>query len=119
MTPGPTILWVHTVAILENERPSPFQTLWPIAECDNGIFRNADAATVSFVNADLTIVAYRLPESAWLASQAISYWQPSEIGVAQATIFDKPGSLGSALQTLIVRPVGQTQYSKNYFDLAG
>lgn len=74
--PGPTTLWMRTLAILENEKPSPFQTLCPIADCGNGISRNADASVVSFVNADLTIVAYRLPESDWLASRAISYWQP-------------------------------------------
>ncbi|RLA35040.1 MAG: thioesterase family protein [Gammaproteobacteria bacterium] len=104
--PGPTTLWMRTLPILENEKPSPFQTLCPIADCGNGISRNADSSQATFVNADLTIVAYRLPESEWLASQAISFWQPSGIGVAQATLFDKVGSLGTALQTLIIRPVG-------------
>jgi len=103
--PGPTTLWMRTLPILENEKPSPFQTLCPIADCGNGISRNADSSQAIFVNADLTVVAYRLPESDWLASQAISFWQPSGIGVAQATLFDKVGSLGTALQTLTIRPV--------------
>lgn len=103
--PGPTTLWMRALPILESEKPSPFQTLCPIADCGNGISRNADSARATFVNADLTIVAYRLPESDWLASQAISFWQPSGIGVAQATLFDKAGSLGTALQTLIIKPV--------------
>ena len=103
--PGPTTLWMRTLPILESEKPSPFQTLCPIADCGNGISRNADSSQATYVNADLTVVAYRLPESDWLASQAISFWQPSGIGVAQATLFDKVGSLGTALQTLIIRPV--------------
>ena len=103
--PGPTTLWMRTIPILENEVPSPFQSLCPIADCGNGISRNAELAEVNFVNADLTVAVYRLPESDWLASQAISFWQSSGIGISQATLFDKLGSLGTALQTLIVRPV--------------
>ena len=103
---GPTTLWMRTIPILENEIPSPFQSLCPIADCGNGISRNADFSEVSFVNADLTVVVYRLPESDWLASQAISFWQSSGIGISQAILFDRLGSLGTALQTLIVRPVG-------------
>ena len=104
--PGPTTLWMRTIPILENEIPSPFQSLCPIADCGNGISRNADFSEVSFVNADLTVAVYRLPESDWLASQAISFWQSSGIGISQAILFDRLGSLGTALQTLIVRPVG-------------
>ncbi len=104
--PGPTTMWMRTIPILESEKPSPFQSLCPIADCGNGISRNADFYEVSFVNADLTVVAYRPPESDWLASQAISFWQASGIGISQAVLFDKIGSLGTALQTLVVRPVG-------------
>jgi len=104
--PGPTTLWMRTIPILENETPSPFQSLCPIADCGNGISRNADISKVNFVNADLTVAVYRLPESDWLASEAISFWQSSGIGISQATLFDKVGSVGTALQTLIVRPVG-------------
>ncbi len=104
--PGPTTMWMRTIPILENENPSPFQSLCPIADCGNGISRNAELAEVNFVNADLTVAVYRLPESDWLASQAISFWQSSGIGISQAILFDKLGSCGTALQTIMVRPVG-------------
>ena len=103
--PGPTTLWMRTIPIIENETPSPFQSLCPIADCGNAISRNANFTDVSFVNADLTIAVYRLPESDWIASQAISFWQSTGIGVSQATLFDKSGSVGTALQTILVRPV--------------
>ena len=104
-SPGPTTLWMRTLPIVEDEIPSPFQSLCPIADCGNGISRNAESTEASFVNADLTIAVYRLPESDWLASQAMSFWEPSGIGISQAILFDKLGSIGTALQTLIVRPV--------------
>jgi len=104
--PGPTTLWMRTIPIVENESPSPFQSLCPIADCGNGISRNADISEVNFVNADLTIAVYRPPETEWLASQAISFWQSTGIGISQAILFDKVGSVGIALQTIIVRPAG-------------
>ncbi len=102
--PGTTTVWMRTLPLFGDEEPSPFQTLCPIADCGNGISRNAEFSVASFVNADLTVLAYRLPESKWLASSAISFWEPTGIGMSQATLFDKRGALGVALQTLIVRP---------------
>jgi hypothetical protein len=95
---------MRTLPLLEGEEPSPFQTLCPIADCGNGIGRNAEFGIASFVNADLTVFSCRLPESKWLATSAISLWEPNGIGMSQATLFDTRGVLGVALQTLIVRP---------------
>lgn len=103
--PGATTIWMRTLPAVEDEVPSPFQTLCPIADCGNGISRNSNLTEASFINADLTVVAYRLPQSAWIASQAISFWQPTGIGMSQANLFDTEGSVGVALQTLIVRPI--------------
>lgn len=103
--PGPTTMWMRALPIIEDEEPTPFQSLCPIADCGNGISRNANFSEISFVNADITVAAYRLPASDWLASQAISFWQPSGVGLSQATLFDTCGSVGTALQTLIVKPV--------------
>jgi hypothetical protein len=103
--PGPATTWMRTPAIMQGEQSSPFQTLCPIADCGNGISRNGELSEASFINADLTVTAYRLPESDWLASSAISFWEPNGIGMSQATLFDTRGALGVALQTLIVRPM--------------
>ena len=61
----------------------------------------------TFVNPDLTIILHRLPESEWLASSAISFWEPTGIGLSQATLFDEKGPIGVASQTLLVQPVSQ------------
>lgn len=102
--PGPSTSWMRTPPIVEGEVASPFQTLCPIADCGNGISRNSDLFESSFVNADLTVTVFRSPESDWLASSAVSFWEPSGIGMSQATLFDTRGPVGAALQTLIVRP---------------
>lgn len=103
--PGPTTLWMKTPPLIKDEVPSPFQSICPLADCGNGTSRNAELRTATFVNPDLTIVLHRLPESEWLASSAVSFWQPTGIGLAQATLFDEKGVVGYALQTLLIQPV--------------
>lgn len=103
--PGPTTIWMRTPPLLEGETPSPFQRACPIADCGNGIGRNANFDVATFINPDLTIVLHRLPESEWLASSALSFWEPTGIGLAQATLFDRTGPIGVASQTLIVQPI--------------
>lgn len=104
--PGPTTLWMKTPPLLFDETPSPFQSICPLADCGNGISRNSELTDATFVNPDLTIVLHRLPESEWLASSAISHWEPTGIGLSQATLFDEKGPVGTASQTLLIQPVG-------------
>lgn len=103
--PGPTTLWMRTPPLLADEVPSPFQRICPLADCGNGISRNAEVTDFSFVNPDLTIILHRLPESEWLASSAVSHWEPSGVGMSQATLFDEKGPVGTASQTLLIQPL--------------
>jgi len=34
----------------------------------------------------------------------VSHWQPNGVGLTEATLYDREGPIGMALQTLIVRP---------------
>jgi len=102
---GPTTAWMRTPPIIEGEAPSPFQTICPLADCANGLARNDDFSRLTCVNPDLVITIHRLPVSDWLASEAVSFWEPNGIGSTQATLFDTEGVIGSALQTLVLRPV--------------
>jgi len=103
--PGPTTLWMKAPPLIDRETPSPFQSICPLADCGNGTSRNAELTDATFVNPDLTIVLHRLPESEWLASSAISFWEPTGIGLSHATLFDEIGTVGSALQTLLIQPI--------------
>ena len=102
---GPTTVWMRTVPILDDEVPSAFQALCPLADCGNGISRNAEIDEASCINADLTITAFRPPQSDWLASRARSFWEPTGIGMSHAMLYDEVGCVGTALQTLMVAPV--------------
>lgn len=103
--PGPTSLWMRTPAIVEGERPSPFQVACPIADCGNGISRNAEFDRTSCVNADLTLTVFRRPTSDWILSRAVSFWESNGIGMSHAMLFDRDGVIGAALQSLILRSI--------------
>lgn len=101
---GPKAIWMRTPAIVEGETPSPFQAVCPLADCGNGISANASLQQATFLNPDLTIVMHRDPVGDWLSSDAVSHWQPTGIGLAQAVISDESGPVATALQTLLIRP---------------
>lgn len=103
--PGPTSLWMKTLPIVEGEVPSPFQKLCPLADCGNGISRNGELNQISFINPDITIVMHRASEDDWLGTRARSHWQSTGMGLAEATLFDSQGPIGSAMQTLLLKRV--------------
>lgn len=102
--PGATTLWMSTIGLLPDEEPSPFQRICPLADCGNAFSRHRDPDAVGFVNPDLTIALHRRPEGEWLGMRSVSQWQPSGIGLAVSNLFDDHGSVGTAVQTLLLRP---------------
>jgi len=105
-TPGPTTMWLKPLPLLDGEIPSSFQQLCPLADCGNGISRNADIHEFQFVNPDITIVAHRSSSSEWLASTARSEWQSNGIGLATAVIQDEEGPVATVMQSLMLRRSG-------------
>lgn len=101
--PGPTTAWMKTVPLLANETPSAFQRICPLADCGNAFGRNAEPWEVNFMNPDLTILLHRDPIGDWLGSNSSAYWEPNGIGMADAQLFDETGTVGRALQTLLLR----------------
>lgn len=102
--PGPKTVWMKTPPLLADETPSPVQSLCPLADCGNGLSRNAPFEEMGFLNTDLTIHIHREPRSEWLASETVSHWQNTGIGLAQAVIRDEDGPVAAVLQTLLLRP---------------
>ena len=83
-----------------------------LADCGNGISWNAPTAEMGFMNTDLTVNIHREPVSDWLASDSISHWQPSGIGMSQSVLYDTAGAswdgaanAGSVPAHMIARPV--------------
>jgi hypothetical protein len=101
--PGPTTLWMRTIALLPDETPSPFQRICPLADCGNAFSRYAEPWVTQFLNADLTIYLHRDPVGHWLGSKVTADWHPNGVGISDALLFDEQGTVGRAMQTLVLR----------------
>ncbi len=94
-------IWMRTIELLPGEVMSPFQRLCPVADCINAFSRHLDDQ-VTFLNADLTVVAHRPPEGPWIGVHARSIWEPHGVGTASAILFDQEGTVGTATQVLVL-----------------
>lgn len=101
---GPTVIWARTVPLLDDEEPSGFQRLCPLADSGNGISFNQPLDEVLFVNPDLVISVHRPPVGEWIGSRVISHWRSDGTGLTDAELFDQTGSVGRATQTLLLNP---------------
>ena len=101
--PGENSMWMKAPPLLADEPLSPFQRVCPIADCCNGLSRNADLTEVRFMNLDLTISLYRPPASDWIGSSATSHWSQDGIGLAYGRLFDQQGIVGLASQSLLLQ----------------
>ena len=105
-TGGPTVMWLRSIVpILAGEEPSGFQRICPLADSGNGISYNNYLDEVLFVNPDLVVAIHREPQGEWLCAKAVSHWQPDGTGLADSELFDRSGSVGRALQTVLLDPV--------------
>lgn len=101
---GETFMWARSnVPLLDDEQPSPFQAICPLADSGNGISWHEGTETMAFVNADLVIALHRPPGGEWFGSHAVSFWEPNGIGRSDAELFDESGPVGRALQNLVLR----------------
>lgn len=101
---GPKTLWMRTTTLLEGEEQSPIQSMCALADCGNGISWNATPAEMGFMNTDLTLHIHREPNSDWLASDSLSHWHGTGIGMSQSVLMDEDGPVATALQTLVLHP---------------
>jgi hypothetical protein len=70
----------------------------------NGVSRVLDFDAYLFVNTDLTVSLVREPEGGWVLLDAVTRLEPTGVGWAASTLYDRHGPLGFAQQTLFVAP---------------
>lgn len=103
-TPGPTRAWLRTLPLLDDEDPSPFQRICPLADCGNAFSRLADDfETFAFMNTDLTVLLHRAPIGEWFGMDSVSRWEPTGLGMSDSLLFDTEGAVGRALQSLLIQ----------------
>jgi hypothetical protein len=90
--------------LVDDEPASPLALACAAADFGNGVSRELDFATHLFINTDLTVSLLREPVGGWVLLDAVTRLEPTGVGLASSTLYDREGPIGAAQQTLFVAP---------------
>jgi hypothetical protein len=102
LRPGPAAAWFNLGrALVAGEENSPFVHAVSAADLASGISAVVDLRAWSFVNADLTVVLWRVPRPPWILLSAETTVGEGGTGAARGVLADLDGPFGTCAQTLI------------------
>ncbi|TML80535.1 MAG: thioesterase family protein [Actinobacteria bacterium] len=88
--------------LVEGEPISPLSRVLSAADSGNGISAELDFRTDLFINTDLTVHLFRMPEGEWVCIDAQTRQDANGIGVAQSVIWDEHRRIGAGAQALLI-----------------
>jgi len=101
--PGPASVWMRMrMPLLEGEPIAPLSRVLSAADSGNGISAELDFRTDLFINTDLTVHLFRMPEGEWVCIDAQTRQDANGIGVAQSIIWDEQHRIGAGAQALLI-----------------
>jgi len=101
---GPGESWIKpTVDLVKGETMTPLQRLFAVADCANGVGSKIDISTWTFLNTDLAVHVFRVPEGDWIGIRAETNYGPDGVGTTVGTLLDEQGAVGSIQQAVLVR----------------
>jgi hypothetical protein len=101
---GPGESWVRpTVDLVHGETMTQLQRLFTVADVANGIGSKLDITEWTFLNTDLAVHVFRIPDGDWIGIRAETSYGPDGVGTTVGTLFDERGSIGAIQQCVLVR----------------
>jgi hypothetical protein len=105
LTPGPGESWLKpTVDLVKGEDMTQLERLFAVADCANGIGSKLDITKWTFINTDLAVHVFRIPDGDWIGIRAETSYGPDGVGTTVGTLFDERGAVGAIQQSVLVRP---------------
>ena len=102
LKPGPASAWFNLGRpLVLGEDNSPAVHAVSAADLASGISAVVDLRTWSFINADLTLVFWRVPRTPWILLAAETHVGDQGTGVATGLLSDQDGPFAQCQQTLI------------------
>jgi Thioesterase-like superfamily len=101
---GPGESWIKpTVDLVKGESMTQLERLFAVADCANGIGSKLDITKWTFLNTDLGVHVFRIPDGDWVGIRAETNYGPDGIGTTVGTLFDERGAIGAIQQCVLVR----------------
>jgi hypothetical protein len=91
------------VDLVNGETMTPLERLFAVADCANGIGSKLDITNWTFLNTDLAVHVFRIPDGDWIGIRAETSYGPDGIGTTIGTLFDRQGAIGAIQQSVLVR----------------
>lgn len=100
---GPASLWSRLrVPLIAGHPIHPLDRALTLADFPNGFGNTIPMDAFTFINPDLTVALHRLPVGDWVLLDAHTYPRATGHGIAQGTLADRTGALGTSVQTLLL-----------------
>ncbi|MBV9513745.1 MAG: thioesterase family protein [Mycobacteriaceae bacterium] len=101
---GPGESWIRpTVDLVKGETMTPLERLFAVADDANGVGTKIDITKWTFLNTDLVVHVFRIPDGEWTGIRAETSYGPDGVGTTVGTLFDERGAVGSIQQSVLVR----------------
>ncbi|MFA5890378.1 MAG: thioesterase family protein [Actinomycetota bacterium] len=107
---GPAMAWARMrVPLVAGEEPSPLQRVLVAADSGNGISSVLDYHKWLFINTDLTVHLFRMPQGEWINLDSVTTVSARGVGLAETVLRDSDGRIGRGMQSLLVAPRSLTR----------
>jgi hypothetical protein len=100
---GPGRSWFRlNQPLVEAEPMSPFVRLAVTADLSNGNAHRLDTDIWTYINADITLYAHRMPEGDWIGMTSHADQHGSGVGVVSTVVYDTSGPIGTINQAQVI-----------------
>jgi hypothetical protein len=101
---GPGESWIRpTVDLVKGETMTPLERLFAVADDANGVGSKIDIRKWTFLNTDLAVHIFRIPQGDWIGVRAETSYGPDGVGMTLGTLLDDTGPVASIQQSVLVR----------------
>ncbi len=102
---GPAAAWMRMrIPLVAGEDIAPLSRVLVAADSGNGISMVLPLDRYLFINVDLSVHLFRMPEDEWVCLDATTRIDSHGLGLAESRLWDRRGRLGRGNQSLLVAP---------------
>lgn len=102
---GRAQLWIRPrLTLIDDEPVSPTVAALGLVDIANGMTPRVPPDRVAFPNVDLTVHLHTAPRGEWLGFDTTVSFGATGVGITHSVLHDEFGSIGTAAQSLTLRP---------------
>jgi len=106
--PGPGAAWLRLLCpVVAGEEPTPLQRVAAAADFGSGVGHPVGMDVGGAINPDLVVTVHRDLVGEWVGLDSRGWAHDRGVGMVESLVHDRSGTVGRAVQTLLLRPFTQ------------